>query len=138
MRGEILAAFAGMPKPAQEAIAPHRCCECDTLAADLFPHTWCALPDDVLRGHVWDLPLLSDEAKQYYLPAWLLHALADDRSDATDALVFALDADHRWKPVTPYTPQQWLVIDRWLAHMRGRVDEFFQADIDRVRARLPW
>lgn len=137
LRSLILAAFAQVPKPALAQLAPHRCCECDDLAAALHPHTATGLPPYLLQRHVWDLPLLSDEGKHYYLPAWLLDALRDDESSATDAVLYALDADHRWSPDPPYTGEQWLAIDTWLAWVAAHVDASLQEDIQRVREKLP-
>ena len=104
----------------------------------MSPHEATRLPLHVLQRHVWDLPLLSDEGKHYYLPCWLLDALQDEASSATDAVIYALDTDHRWSPQPPYSEEQWLAIDGWLAHIATQVDEDLQEDIRRVRGKLPW
>lgn len=137
LRQEILSAFADVPKPPLDALAPHRCCECGELAAALHPHAAAAVPGEVLRRHVWDLPLLSDEGKQYYLPAWLLSEVENPSSDAIDAVVYALDTDHRWSPAVPYTLDQWLALDHWLAYISNGLDARMQEDVDRVRGKLP-
>jgi hypothetical protein len=133
---EVLAAFAVVPKPTQAALISHQCCECEELASDLWPFAADAVPHDVLARHAWDLPLLSDEGKRYYLPAWLLHGLHKGGENAVDAVVFALDSDHRWKPQPPYTSQEWLAVDRWLAYVATREQDFAD-DIQRVRDKLP-
>ena len=135
LEARILAAFANVPRPA--VIAPHACPECDDLAQALAPHAPSSLPDTVFARHVWDLPLLSDEAKQYYLPAWLLRASAPDGGSACDALVFALESDHRWSPEPPYTEDQWLVIDAVLAQAAAGSDRAVAEDIDRARRCIP-
>ena len=86
LRAEVVAVFGSVPKPAM--IAPHACAECDELVQDFAEFSGESLPDVFFEKHVWDLPLLSDEAKHYYLSAWLLRALPKGTwSDACDALV---------------------------------------------------
>lgn len=109
LRAQVLDAFGSVPKP--PVIAPHRCPECDEISEDLAPFSGMSLPDGHFAKHVWDLPLLSDEAKHYYLPAWLLRVSSEDAWSACDALIYALEADHRWNPEPPYTEAQWLAID---------------------------
>ena len=132
----IRESFADMPKPAQLDLISHRCCECDELAADLHPHGALNLPEAVFAGHVWDLPLLSDDGKRYYLAAWLLRALEPDDPGAADAVVFALDSDHRWSPSVPYTGEQWRVVDQWLAAITAD-EESWREEVERVRDKLP-
>jgi len=132
----IRESFADMPKPAQLDLISHRCCECDELAADLHPHEALDLPEAVFAGHVWDLPLLSDDGKRYYLAAWLLRALEPGDPGAADAVIFALDSDHRWSPSTPYTGEQWLVVDQWLEAIAAD-EESLRDDVERVRDKLP-
>ena len=111
---QIELAFADVPQPDTGDIAPHRCAECDDLRDDFVVHGRDGITNDLLRKHVWDLALLSDEAKQYYLPVWLLASLKDPESDATDSLLTALDSEHRWSPARGYTRKQQRVINAWL------------------------
>ena len=120
---EVIAAFEAVPPPARDDIAPHPCDECDDLATALDG----IAPTDVLNAApsaVWDLPLLSAEAKRYYLPGWLLPAIADPQHDAVDALLFALDSDHRWDPAGGYTEAQRAVLTRTLEAMVEHVSDF--------------
>ena len=133
---EVLEAFAAVSRPDRAALISHQCCECEELATDLSPWVAAEVPDEVLAKHVWDLPLLSDEGKHYYLQAWLLHGLRAGGESAIDAVVFALDADHRWSPEPPYTPDEWLAMDRWLAYVAGEAKALAE-DIERVRGKLP-
>ena len=132
----IRESFADVARPAQLELISHRCCECDELAADLHPHGAFDLPEAVFARHVWDLPLLSDDGKRYYLPAWLLRALEADDPGAADAVIYALDSDHRWSPSTPYTGEQWLVVDQWLAAVAAD-EKSLRDDAERVRGKLP-
>lgn len=134
---QVKEAFASVPKPPVDDIAPHRCAECDELANDLAPYSAEAMPDAVFSKHVWDLPLLSDEAKHYYLPAWLLRAIPEDAWDSCDALVHALEADHRWSPVPPYTEQQWLAVDAVLEHAASFGDLVTSENVAKARRSIP-
>ncbi|MCU0806121.1 MAG: hypothetical protein MUF79_13715 [Burkholderiales bacterium] len=136
LRTEVIAAFRQAPRPALDEITPHACDECDELRDALHPHEPASVPDAVLDRHRWDLPLLSDESKQYYLPAWLLRSIDAPRSDYTEALLFALDSDHRWSPKTPYTARQWRVLGSYLAYIESDADEAMGDAIGRIRARL--
>lgn len=115
IRAQIRAAFHCVPRPQPESIAPHACGECETLKADLAPFTSDAVPEEVLRPHVWDLPLLSSEAKHYYLPAWLYVALIEPSGDFSEAVVMNIDANQR---VPDYTDEQWQAILDWLDFVR--------------------
>jgi hypothetical protein len=136
LRAKVIAAFAGIPKPA--VIAPHPCPECDELAEDFAGFSGETLSDAVFDNHVWDLPLLSDEAKHYYLSAWLLRAVPNDGwNDACDSLVYALEADHRWSPNPPYTEAQWVAIDAVLEKAAQCVDPVTVENVEKARRCLP-
>lgn len=106
------------PGPAPDAITPHPCEECDAVRDYLVGRDPMAFDEQALLGCMWDLPLLSADAKRYFLPAWLLASIRDPRgSDATDALVYALDSDHRWDPEGGYSEAQRAVIGRYLEAM---------------------
>jgi hypothetical protein len=135
LRAQVLDAFASVPKPA--VIAPHRCPECNELAGDLAAFSGESLPDTAFSKHVWDLPLLSDEAKRYYLPAWLLRAYPEDTWSACDALVRALEADHRWNPEPTYTEAQWLAIDAVLESAAKSGDLVTIENVERARKCIP-
>lgn len=135
LRALVLDAFGSVPKPT--VIAPHACSECDELAEDLAPFSGESLPDTQFSKHVWDLPLLSDEAKHYYLPAWLLRAFPEDTWSACDALVYALEEDHRWNPEPPYTEAQWLAIDAVLENAAKCGDPVTMENVERARKCIP-
>ena len=60
------------------------------------------------RRHRWDLPLMSADAKQYFLPAWLIASMSDEEfySDFASAVLFCLASDHRMNPTGGYTDDQ--------------------------------
>ncbi len=121
----VIEAFADAPRPAADKIAPHAFCEeCAGVAAYLEGRDPFAFEDEALLGCIWDLPLLSAEAKRFYLPAWLLASIRDPRgTDATDALVYALDSDHRWDPEGGYSEAQRAVLVRYLEAMIEYLDD---------------
>ena len=91
--------------------------ECDQLAGDLEGFSPLELPFDLLSHHRWDLPLLSEEAKRYYLPAWMLASIQEPDSDFTDALLMNFDSDHRNEG---YSEIQKAVILEYLRYIRDR------------------
>jgi hypothetical protein len=117
-------AWAGTPPPARDNIAPHPCEECDGVSDYLAGRDPMTFDADTLLGCVWNLPLLSAEAKRYFLPAWLLASIRDPRgTDATDALVYALDSSHRWDPEGGYSEAQRAVITDYLEAMVEPLDD---------------
>jgi hypothetical protein len=56
-------------------IAPHECEECSTLRQHLAPRTWSEVSDGFTEQYSGSLPLLSPDAYNAYLPAWLRAAL---------------------------------------------------------------
>jgi hypothetical protein len=139
LRDQIIKAFACVPKPVQADIAPHRCMECDELAEELAPFDASQMPDAIFRRHVWDMPLLSAEAKHYYLPAWLLRCLEVEEPwlpDEASAVIYALENDHRWDPSPPYTQQQWCVLDLWLEHIAQFADSIDLEHFEKARERV--
>ena len=137
---EVVAAFKNVVKPGVDQIAPHQCLECDELRCALHPYESVNVPDSVMDKHRGDLPLLSDESKHYYLPAWVLRSIDAPDSYYTDALIFALDSDHCWEPSPDYSKRQWRVLLAYLDHIRVRADAFSRPGVDgaiaRTQARL--
>jgi hypothetical protein len=111
------AAFDGLAPPAHDSVVAHDCDECFDLRDLIAGRTIEALDPETREAIRWDLPLLSDEAKRYYLPVWLHGAIDDPRGDFAAALLFALDSDHRWSPEGGYSDEQRAVITRFLEFM---------------------
>lgn len=115
----VLATFENEAAPPADRIAPHPCAECDELAEDLKGRDPLNIPSDRLEYHRSDLPLLSAEAKRYFLPAWLIGSIDDTESDLTDALIMNLDSDHRQDG---YSDSRKAVIRDYLDYIRARGD----------------
>jgi hypothetical protein len=136
LRTKVVDASAAVLRPV--VIAPHTCPECDELSEAFAEFSGETMPDAVFARHVWDLPLLSNEAKNYYLSAWLLRVFpADTWTDACDALVYALEADHRWSPDPPYTEAQWLAIDAVLEKAAECSDPVTVENVEKARRCIP-
>ena len=68
---QIRAAFADAPRPADDALVSHECDECNALREDLRGRTADELSDAWVEHRFDQLPFMSDDAKRYYLPAYL-------------------------------------------------------------------
>ena len=133
---EVIAAFKSVAKPSLDQIAPHQCLECDELRVALNPYESMNVPTEVLDGCRWDIPLLSDDAKQYFLPAWLLRSIDEPQSDYTSALLFALDDEHRWSPSVPYTARQWRVLMAYLDFVAMKIDKYELPRVENAKLRI--
>ena len=124
---QIQAAFAGVARPAPDNVVCHECDECNELRDGLLGFPSADLPDAWFDWN-WDqLPLLSDEAKRYYLPAYLCFALRQPDSLAAEFVLYALGSDHRWQPQGGYSQAQQQAICDYLAfqyHRRSEGDVF--------------
>ena len=133
---KVRAAFADAPRPADDALVCHECEECHHLRADLRGRTPEELPDAWVEGSFDQLPLMSDDAKRYYLPAYLRVAARHPQSTVTMFVLFALSADHRWQPEGGYTRAQRQAILDFLAFIEPHVDPSETADV--IAARRRW
>lgn len=120
VRRAVLDAF-GDVLPELALLIAHDCEECWDLR-DLLAGKPQLLDDATADMVRWDLPLLSDAGKQYYLPAWLVRSVASTDTDHTDALFFALDSTHRWEPPGGSTSAQRAAIRDYFALMLERID----------------
>ena len=134
---QIRAAFAAVARPSSDNVVCHVCDECDALRDGLLGFPSAELPDAWFDWN-WDqLPLLSDEAKHYYLPAYLCSALRHPDSLAAEFVLYALDSEHRWQPQGGYSDAQRQAIRDFLVFQRLRLPEgdVFLDDIKRAEQR---
>ena len=82
LRAEVLGAFGTAQRPPEFQIAPHACERCAQLSADLAGVEWTAMPDGLIEEYPSGLSLLSPEAYAYFLPGYVLYALAHFTRDA--------------------------------------------------------
>lgn len=75
---ELASAWHDASPPSPEFITPHRCDECDEIAAFFAGKAWVELVDvEKLRYHEAALSLFGGEAFHYYLPAFMRATLSD-------------------------------------------------------------
>ena len=82
----LFAAFAEAPRPSKDEITPHRCLECDDVAARLAAHSHAEVPDEDLYFLGDSLPLLSPKAFRYYLPSYVAFCMTH-RDSGVDGLI---------------------------------------------------
>jgi len=75
-------AFAEAPRRDRDESTPHRCCECDEVAARLSRYAARDVPDDEMLRLGDSLPLLSPKAFRYYLPRFIEFCLTTPESSA--------------------------------------------------------
>ena len=134
---QIKAAFVTVPRPDENCIVDHECKECSDLREGLFGYASAELPDSWFDWN-WDqLPLLTDDAKQYYLPAFLCFAIRQPDSLVSQFVGYALDSDHRWQPSGGYSEAQKQAIRNYLAFQRqaSSVDGVSVVGIEHVERR---
>ena len=67
---QIGKAFADAARPADHALVCHECEECNALQDGLRGRSPGELSDEWVERSFDQLPLMSDDAKRYYLPAY--------------------------------------------------------------------
>ena len=130
---QIRAAFGAVARPSSDNIVDHECDECVELRDGLLGFPSSELPDTWFDSN-WDqLPLLSDQATQYYLPAYLCFALRQPDSLAAEFVLYALDSE----PQDGYTKAQRQAICDFLAFQRRRLPagDVFLDDTERAEQR---
>ena len=123
LKDQIQRAFADVARPERESIVPHACDDCWRLRDALADCTVNDLRADVLAPYCWDSALLSDQAKQYFLPAWFFASFEKPDWDFADAALIALDFDHRWSPERGYSSNQRAAICSYLKYLDVVGDE---------------
>lgn len=83
-------AFSSAPRPQPSEIAPHRCGECDEVAARLSPHIARAVPHEDMLWVGDSMALLGPKAFRYYLPRFIEFALLVPESSAEAVIHYNL------------------------------------------------
>jgi hypothetical protein len=121
---QIHAAFSSAPRPADEALVPHRCGECDTLREDLRGHAPDELTDAWVERSFDQLVFMSDDAKRYYLPAYLRVAAHNPESTVAQFVLYSLSDDFRLQPSGGYTLAQRQAILDFLSFIEPQSDGY--------------
>ena len=75
LREMIVAAFGEVPYPGDDSIALHECAECQDIRRDFQGQSPWTIAPSVLERRYDSQPLLSPQALQYFLPAYMIYAL---------------------------------------------------------------
>ena len=75
LREMIATAFGQVPYPGNDAIALHECLECQDIRRDFRRQSPWTIEASVLERRYDSQPLLSPQAFQYFLPAYMIYAL---------------------------------------------------------------
>ena len=80
------------------------------------------------------LPFFSDDAKRYYLPAFLRVAARKPDSLVAQFVLYSLSDDLRMDPIGGYSEQQKQAIREYLAYMEPHLDEYDSQDFAKAIA----
>ena len=123
---DVKAAFADTPPPTDDNIICHDCEECRALYDDVRGHTPDELSDSWVEKSFDQLPFFSDDAKRYYLPAFLRVAALKPDSTVTQFVLYSLSDGFRIQPSGGYSAQQQQAIRDFLGYIELRVGEHEQ------------
>ncbi len=101
------------------AVAPHDCVECSEIRLALDGITWVEVPSIFIQEHDDILPLLSDEARHAFLPAWLREAVNRPDSPAAHMLMTHLELQSPSELFTQRQARLVLDIAAWLTLDNG-------------------
>ena len=118
----IDAAFSEASYPQGNFIC-HECDECFELYDDIKGCTPAELSDRWIEQSFDKLPLLSDEAKRYYLPAYFRVSVHKPDSLVTQFLLYTLADGFRMEPDGGYSAPQKEAIRDFLEYIRPHSDE---------------
>lgn len=120
----IKSAFSDTPAPAEDRIVCHECEECLALRESVRGHTPDELTDAWVEQSFDQLPLLSDDAKRFYLPAFLRVGALKPDSLVGQFVLYSLSDEFRMEPSGGYSSLQKQAIRDYLEYVGERVDEF--------------
>lgn len=132
---QITEAFRKVRYPGDTEIICHPCDECYQLMRDFSGQVPRTMSPTIVESHFSDLSLLTDAAKQFFLPAFLRTSILAPESLVTEFILYELDGDHRWDPPGGYTKPQRNAILAYLDYVEPLIDTVFQDALQSARAR---
>ena len=111
LRGLIHDAFLGT-RPPRRPVTGHRCPECDEVDALLGGRTWADVAADFPPLCSGVFPLLTEDARAYYLPAYMLAAL---ESGSLQGVSLEAAVQDDWLQPRWFTPSQRAAVGEWAA-----------------------
>jgi hypothetical protein len=100
LKSEVIKVFAEVEQPAKGNIVLCECEECRGVRKDFTNIKWQKASDKLLEGNYDKIPLLSPEAFNYFLPAYLLYTLNNFDgmfSDVCEYTLYAVTPNKNWK-----------------------------------------
>ncbi len=128
----IEAAFSDVPTPRDNIIC-HECNECFELHDALFGRAPNDLSDAWIERNFDQLPLLSDDAKQFFFPAYLRIGALKPDSLVSQFILYALEDDFRWQPSGGYSSQQKGAILDYLNYVEPRMEDDDRNSFEKAR-----
>jgi len=113
----LFASFSSAPKPGLNEIVDCTDVDCTVLRDSFLPFESTDLPDNIIEEQFCHLPLLSDKAYRYFLPAYLRCALKEPHLSVMEFVLFSL------------LPND-VSDENWIARRKGT---FTEKEIDAVR-----
>jgi hypothetical protein len=113
----LFASFSSAPKPGLYEIVDCIDVDCTVLRDSFFLFEHTDLPDNIIGEQFCHLPLLSDKAYRYYLPAYLRCALKEPHLSVMKFVLFSLLPDD-------------VSDENWIARRKGT---FTEKEIGAVR-----
>ena len=132
----IYDAFETAPYPGDDRLICHQCDECFRLRDDFKGKKPQNVDSNTVYYHQDSLPLFSDEAKRYFLPAFLRESIMKPDWSITEFLIYSFDSDHRWKPEGGYTKEQIEIVEEYFDFIEAYIDEFDKDNFE--SAKLRW
>jgi len=131
---QIKSAFADAPAPSEDNIVCHECDECFSLRDDVRGRTPDELSDSWIEQSFDQLPFFSDDAKRFYLPAFLRFAALRPDSLVTQFALYSLSDGFRMQPSGGYSSPQKQAIRDFLGYTETHVDESGQEYVTKAKA----
>src|SRR4051812_43657038 len=130
---QIRSSFADAPRPSDDNIVCHDCEECLALRDDVLGLAPDELSDSWIEQSFDQLPFFSDEAKRFYLPAFLRVAALKPGSLVAQFLLYALAGEFRMQPTGGYSPHQKQAIRDYLEYAEKRADDLDREYVGRAK-----
>jgi len=130
-------AFADVPPLADDNIICHECEECFRLYEDLRGHTPEEISDAWIEKNFDKLPLLTADAKRFFLPAFFRVAAQKPDSLVAQFVLYSLADDFRMQPSGGYSAQQKRAVRDYLTYIEQRMEEYDREYFDKASALWP-
>jgi hypothetical protein len=133
---QVAYAFREVPYPGDQNIVCHDCDECFTILQHFRGLSPQEATPEIIAEHFDSLPLLTAEAKQYLLPAYLRESIRDPHSLVCQFTLYTLEDVHRMAPHGGYTVSQRSAINAFIDYIASQAGEEYVNEL--ARAKTQW